>query len=212
MQTETIIFDGCRYTRYPDSAQKSKRNYYGCRAAKGSIYLHRAIWEKANGPIPKGWNIHHTDGNPLNNDLANLECLTVTQHRRRHRECSDKMRHHLANIRPEASKWHRSQTGKAWHSKQSQKNWRQRMSISKKCIICGDRFDCITHRDNNRFCSRKCGSANRRKSGVDKETRSCAWCGATFLVEKSAKTKNCCRSHGKLNRDAQVRACLQSAR
>lgn len=34
--------------------------------------LHRVVWEKANGPIPKGCNIQFKDRNPLNCELDNL--------------------------------------------------------------------------------------------------------------------------------------------
>lgn len=36
----------------------------------------RAIWEKANGPIPKGYIIFHTDGNKNNDHIDNLEAIT----------------------------------------------------------------------------------------------------------------------------------------
>ena len=38
--------------------------------------LHRKIWERAYGKIPKGLEINHKDGNKLNNDLNNLELVT----------------------------------------------------------------------------------------------------------------------------------------
>lgn len=43
------------------------------------------VWEEANGPIPKGHVIHHDDRNALNDDLANLICLTRAQHLDEHR-------------------------------------------------------------------------------------------------------------------------------
>lgn len=45
-------------------------------------YLHRLIWEKANGNIPDGYVIHHKDGNRLNNDLSNLELMELHEHQR----------------------------------------------------------------------------------------------------------------------------------
>jgi len=47
-------------------------------------FWHHVVWEQAHGQIPKGCVIHHKDGNPLNNDLANLECLTNAEHTRHH--------------------------------------------------------------------------------------------------------------------------------
>ncbi len=51
-------------------------------------FYHRHVWEEANGPIPDGYVIHHRDGNPLNNDLGNLACLTVGEHTQLHRRAS----------------------------------------------------------------------------------------------------------------------------
>ena len=41
---------------------------------------HRWEWEQANGPIPDGYEIHHVDHDPLNNDLSNLLCVTAEWH------------------------------------------------------------------------------------------------------------------------------------
>ena len=42
--------------------------------------IQRACWEACHGPIPSGRIIHHIDGDRLNNDIANLECLTRPAH------------------------------------------------------------------------------------------------------------------------------------
>ena len=36
---------------------------------------HRVVWELHNGAIPSGHQIHHRDGNKLNNDIGNLELV-----------------------------------------------------------------------------------------------------------------------------------------
>lgn len=41
--------------------------------------LHRLIWETFNGEIPKGMQIDHIDGNPKNNNLNNLRCVTAKE-------------------------------------------------------------------------------------------------------------------------------------
>lgn len=50
------------------------------------VHLHVLVWERANGPRPKGnsTHIHHKDHDPLNYDLDNLELLSVSDHRRLH--------------------------------------------------------------------------------------------------------------------------------
>jgi len=40
----------------------------------------RDRWRTAIGPIPLGYRIHHKDGNPKNNSLENLECITRYAH------------------------------------------------------------------------------------------------------------------------------------
>jgi hypothetical protein len=45
----------------------------------GSIFLaHRIIWEMFNGPVPKGMEIDHKDGDKMNNKIENLRlCLSA---------------------------------------------------------------------------------------------------------------------------------------
>ena len=57
--------------------------YAGYRVSSNGIckrvWMHRFIWESHNGNIPKGYEIDHVDGNPLNNRLENLRLATRTQ-------------------------------------------------------------------------------------------------------------------------------------
>ena len=50
------------------------------------------------------------------------------------------------------------------------------------CTNCGKEF--VGQPGKDRFCSNACKSAYRRKSGVDNVTRSCAFCGGPFIVNK----------------------------
>jgi hypothetical protein len=52
---------------------------------------YRKIWENANGPIPKdqfgkSYEIHHIDGNRKNNELSNLQCVSIEEHYKIHLE------------------------------------------------------------------------------------------------------------------------------
>lgn len=51
----------------------------------GDIYEHRFIWIKNNMMIPKNYQVHHMDGDKLNNDLSNLLCLHNRDHMLLHR-------------------------------------------------------------------------------------------------------------------------------
>lgn len=46
--------------------------------------LHRLIFEKFYGPIPKGYHVHHKDENKLNNCIMNLQILPKKQHHSQH--------------------------------------------------------------------------------------------------------------------------------
>lgn len=46
---------------------------------------HRQIYQRHKGPIPKdtegrSYEIHHADGNPLNNDITNLFAVSINDH------------------------------------------------------------------------------------------------------------------------------------
>ena len=49
--------------------------------------VHDWVWEQENGPIPAGYCIHHRDEDRANNDLANLELVSHTDHKRLHGNC-----------------------------------------------------------------------------------------------------------------------------
>jgi len=41
---------------------------------------YRKIYESHYGKIPEGYHIHHVDGNPFNNDITNLQCVSPEKH------------------------------------------------------------------------------------------------------------------------------------
>lgn len=41
------------------------------------------LWERDHGPVPKGWCVIHVDGRSMNDDPANLECVTFAERIRR---------------------------------------------------------------------------------------------------------------------------------
>ena len=54
----------------------------------GTEYEHRLVWRAHYGNIPATHVIHHNDGNPLNNNIENLRCLTRSEHTKLHRQVS----------------------------------------------------------------------------------------------------------------------------
>lgn len=45
---------------------------------------YRKIYEQHNGPIPKGFHVHHKDMNHANNHPTNLEALSPDEHAKKH--------------------------------------------------------------------------------------------------------------------------------
>lgn len=53
----------------------------------GGRLVHDLIWEKYNGAIPEGYQVHHIDHNPLNNHIENLQLVDQLTHKRIHEGC-----------------------------------------------------------------------------------------------------------------------------
>jgi len=83
---ERMVYDGRTYKRNTSDKYRSHRIYFTRRYQKNGkrleSYLHRVVWEKHNGKIPKDCIIHHKDLNPDNNDISNLECVPEYLHAR----------------------------------------------------------------------------------------------------------------------------------
>lgn len=161
--------------------------------------LSRAIWENEVGPIPDGYEIHHIDRNPTNNDLSNLACISAKEHIEIHRqELSDEekvwARENLSkNARPKALEWHRSDEGREWHRQhvlQNRANGCYQHELI--CSNCGKHYIGEPYSNtSNHFCSNRCKTAFRRKSGVDDEPRVCECCGKMFMANKRKGVKTC---------------------
>ncbi len=57
----------------PLKGRKKMPKYKQVRVDGRTIGQHRAVWEKAHGPIPPGGVIHHINGDTLDNRLENLK-------------------------------------------------------------------------------------------------------------------------------------------
>ena len=145
----TVKVDGRSFT-------KAKGDIYWKNTGLG--YLHRYIWKKHNGSIPKGHYIHHKDGNVDNNDIKNLECVTPKQHWRRHPRIVTPSTQALKA----AKKWHKSKAGSEWHSKHAKNQWKNKKPKTKPCKFCGNKFEYYTKAY---FCSNKCKMSQYRREG-----------------------------------------------
>lgn len=101
---------------------------------------HRYVWEQHNGRIPKGYEIHHKDGDTHNNDIENLEMLSIHDHRSIHAKNQTGRK-----LTPETKlKIAKSHTGKR-HTEETKLKMSKSYSRKRKimCVETGDIFDTI---------------------------------------------------------------------
>lgn len=187
-------FNGIKFTR------DDKTGYYLASTIRKRI--HRYVWEFYNGEIPKGYCIHHIDHDKSNNSIDNLMLIKIGEHSCLHsnefvQNHYDRIIKNLEiNAREKASEWHRSESGREWHKKHYEET-KHKMKEKRNfvCLYCGKNFS--SEQARSKFCSNKCKSAYRRKSGVDNVEKKCIVCGTTFLSNKYENISTCslaCRS------------------
>lgn len=163
-KSETIVFNGIPYRRYPNSKKRSERLYYKRSAYKrlgGTTgYLHREVWEHYNGPIPEGYSIHHKNGYD-DNSIKSLELVTAKEHASHHSWGKHAgYKEFLDEIRPLTKEWHGSPAGIEWHRTHGYKTWENRKTHTKKCTSCfGDYETFFPSR--SKYCSTKCKNDSR---------------------------------------------------
>jgi hypothetical protein len=72
--------------------------YAAIAIGREKYHVHRLLYEFLNGNIPKGYHIHHIDGNKLNNKISNFELVLGSKHTSSHNKgkcCSDSARNAL---------------------------------------------------------------------------------------------------------------------
>ena len=162
--------------------------------------LHIYMWEKYNGPVPKGFHIHHINKNKSDNSIENLTILNVSEHLSLHsNENIEAIREKfIHNAHPVAKLWHASEEGKAWHREHAkvvaEKVYADKdiTLICKNCFEEYPAYEAVKTRSD--FCSNACKSAWRRKSGVDNEQRICEYCGNEFTTNKYTCSSCCTKS------------------
>lgn len=210
---EIVEWGGRKWRRYPKSRHRHLRCYFTCHPTwKGpKLSLHREIWRAAHGDIPPGCDIHHVDENPLNNDISNLECVTVKGHRHRHRETyrkSERLHKHLQRIRPLAhaglAEWNASEEGQKKLRENGRRVMESRPSVDFVCGHCGRAFKSTQTRA--QFCSSRC--RQREHPWQSKRKVVCGHCGEDFLAKKP-KARFCSKTCSAFAREKAKRTCLQ---
>lgn len=153
--------------------------------------IHRAVWQYYNGKIPEGYEIHHIDENPVNNDIKNLTCLQATKHHSHHMQkresqeytcqfCGQKfLSNGIGKIRFCSTK-----CNNAWHTHCDKE--------TRKCVVCGKDFQ--TRRQSRTVCcSPSCGvifaHRNSKKPSVK---QICPACGKEFTLKYPSTKQICC--------------------
>ena len=199
---ETVEYKGVTFRRYPRSRRWPDRMYFtpsSTHRQRGMGRLHQEIWKDAYGEIPPGHDIHHRDGNPLNNALENLECVARAEHHDYHMsllspEARARRREWFHRIRQRASNWHQSEDGREWHRELGALSWEERTYRNYTCVHCGQIFTSrAVDTKSVKFCSNACKSAYRRVQGEDNEVRTCVVCGQPFTTNKYSSGVTCSR-------------------
>lgn len=157
----TQYFDGGLYRLYPSD------RYF----AKGGKRIHRAVWQDAFGPIPRGCHIHHRDANPANNELENLECIDADEHLKIPRSDGLEKRggkHFSDSARQSAANWHRSEEGRLWHKRHAERsqNWKKWKREPRNCEHCGQEFQALIRengKQQQKFCHANCKASHYRQ-------------------------------------------------
>jgi hypothetical protein len=184
MKSETTVFNGVTYYRYPESKQESDRKYFKRRRG----YLHRDVWELHHGKIPDGYEIHHKDKDTSNNAIENLELVASEQHiRLYHCGSTPKKKTHLERIRPLTKEWHASEEGREWHREHAKAQYAALPIEERACDHCQKVYPVKWNRVLDRFCSNRCKTAARYASGVDNIEHTCVVCSKTFTRNRYAR-------------------------
>jgi hypothetical protein len=191
MSKDFVMYKGAKYW-----LQSSGRYYSTRQRICGERLLHRRIWAERNGPIPKGYHIHHVDHDWRNNRINNLECVDGRKHRSDHQ---NKIVAALTKVqrialldaaRVEAAKWHGSEEGLSWHSEHGRKSWENRKPVGAKCAKCGVPY-WTYFPGRSSYCSRSCELAVAYRRHFT-DVCNCEFCGQTFTRNKYRTQQVCC--------------------
>lgn len=134
------------------------------------------VWERAHGPVPEGFIVHHKDHDPTNNALDNLELLTHADHWQQHH----------------------AERGADWHSKGGKACWSKKVQQEYTCEVCGCKFMAYWPAV---VCGRPCYEKRRAATGIGNGKlydHVCAYCRTPFRTRyrTSRFCSRMCRNRG----------------
>jgi DNA-directed RNA polymerase subunit RPC12/RpoP len=174
--------------------QDNKKGYWISTTCP-KIRAHVWVWEQYyNRKCPKGYHIHHRDGNKSNNSIENLELMERSRHLSLHMQSAERKEFASKNcdkIRHLTKAWHGSPEGLAWHKLHAIKcKFGKSDPVDYVCIQCSKEFK-SSKLSNAKFCCNNCKSQWRRLSGKDDIELVCKKCGIKFVKNKYARNQTC---------------------
>ncbi len=137
----------------------------------GNHSIHRTIWTYYYGEIPTGYEVHHRDLNPQNNDITNFQLLTSSEHQKVHAE--------LRKLNP-AREFVCLECGKVFYTRVKLKevkfcsrlcqrrNARKARAEIRICQNCGKEFS-ADRCSPTRYCSKNCYYESKRRIPTTKQ-------------------------------------------
>lgn len=172
-----------------------KSGYWLC--SKLQKRLHIYIYEKYNGKVPKGMEVHHIDMNKDNNEIDNLKLLTKSEHNKLHYSLlSDEEKERRKKIireksLPKLQEYNKlNPKSKEWYQKHYEET-KDKLYVKKEfvCKCCGKKFESI--QVNSKYCSNACKQKMRRLERKDYIEKECIVCGKKYSTDKYRPTKTC---------------------
>lgn len=162
------------------------------------VRAHRFVYERAKGPIPPGYHVHHKNEDKSDNHIDNLELMRAGEHATHHGTKRATSPNWLAwsrdnlkqNAVPLAAEWHQSEEGLAWHREHAKRSILAAPERDFNCEHCGETFQAKPF-GAVKFCSNACRSAHRRAHGADNIPTACTSCGTIYARNKYKKSQTC---------------------
>jgi hypothetical protein len=160
----TQTFDGKTYKLYENE------RYF----SRGTKRLHTDVWIYHKGEIPKGYHVHHVDGDTKNNSIDNLNLIYSTLHMRyeakkRFKNNPEFAKQFHAKGIEAAKEWHKSEEGREWHSQHGKNCWINKEYRTLNCQHCNKEYQ-TRHSGISKFCHNNCKAKARTKRIREQKT------------------------------------------
>lgn len=169
---------------------RDKNGYYRSRIGQ----LHVNVWKYHNGEIPKGWDVHHLDHNPANNQLDNLQCMPHGEHKKLHAARAIKVE--ATCIICGTTFLTRSDYPAKTCSPSCRSKYRYKQKIERICVICNSVFT-ISKTSPRKTCCLKCERILQKRTRAEKMNLvecQCAQCCKTFYTDATNPSHFCSKN------------------